>query len=140
MIRNHKQFGFTLIELMVVIAVIGILAAIAFPSYQQHIRKSRRNDGMNALLEAAEKLEIVRARTGAYSTVLADGNINAESEKGYYGNLTIAEPTAACPISNCYVIEITGQAGQENDDVTAYRLSSTGVKERNAGGWTTGWK
>jgi type IV pilus assembly protein PilE len=140
MIRNNRQVGFTLIELMIVVAVVGILAAIAFPSYQDSIRKSRRNDGMNALLEAAEKLEIVRARTGSYNTTLAAANINANSIEGYYGNLTITAPTVECPIVSCYVIQITGQNGQENDDITAYRLSSTGRKQRNEDGWTDGWK
>jgi type IV pilus assembly protein PilE len=140
MIRNNRQVGFTLIELMIVVAVVGILAAIAFPSYQDSIRKSRRNDGMNALLEAAEKLEIVRARTGSYNTTLTAANINTDSIEGYYGNLTITAPTVECPIVSCYVIQITGQNGQENDDITAYRLSSTGRKQRNEDGWTDGWK
>jgi type IV pilus assembly protein PilE len=134
--RQIKTSGFTLIEVMLVVVIVAILAAIAYPSYVDHVRKGRRNDGMNALLEAAGKLEILRARTGAYSTNLSDANINGTSIEGYYHNLTIT----GCPIANCYVIEITGRNGQEQDHVTAYRLSSTGRKERNEGGWTDGWK
>lgn len=141
MSRNSRHRGFTLVELMIVIAVVGILAAIAFPSYMDSVRKGRRNDGMNALLDAAQRLEAVRARTGSYTTVLNDANINATSIEGYYGNLTIATPTEECPIVSCYTLEITGQNGQQDDHVTAYRLSSTGLKERLYDStWEDGWK
>jgi type IV pilus assembly protein PilE len=139
MIRRDRQQGFTLIELMLVVAIVGILAAIAFPSYVDHVRKGRRNDGMNALLDAAGKMEIARARAGTYPPTLADANISNESIESYY-SMDLAAPTDACPISSCYILEVTAQNGQEEDAVTAYRLSSTGVKQRNESGWVTGWK
>ncbi|MEW8458818.1 MAG: type IV pilin protein, partial [Candidatus Thiodiazotropha endolucinida] len=111
MSRYQKQRGFTLIELMIVVAIVGILAAIAYPSYVDSVRKGRRNDGMNALLDAAQKLEVVRARTGSYQTTLAAANISDTSVEGYYGNLNIVAVTADCPIVSCYVIEVTGQDG-----------------------------
>ena len=55
--RRRTAGGFTLIELMVVVAVIGILSAIAYPSYAEYLRKSRRTDGRRALLEAAGAME-----------------------------------------------------------------------------------
>jgi type IV pilus assembly protein PilE len=140
--NNHlKTAGFTLVEVMVVVAIVAILAAIAYPSYQDSIRKGRRNDGMNALLEAAGKLELYRARTGAYSTSLSDVKIKDTSIEGYYDNLTI-EAGACTNISSCYTITIapTAKGGQNRDVVTGYRLHSTGLKERNESGWTKGWK
>src|SRR5450830_261694 len=51
------QRGFTLIELMITVAVIGILTAIALPSYSEYVRKSRRTQAISALAEAAEFME-----------------------------------------------------------------------------------
>lgn len=55
--RQGNERGFTLIELMIAVAVIGILAAIAYPSYQDSIRKSRRADAKATLLQAAQWME-----------------------------------------------------------------------------------
>lgn len=63
-----KQPGFTLIELMIVVAVIGILAAIAYPSYQEQVRQARRAEVAGVLLENAQLLERHFTRNGAYDS------------------------------------------------------------------------
>jgi type IV pilus assembly protein PilE len=52
-----KTGGFTLIELMIVLAVLSIIVAIGYPSYQEHVKKSRRAEGMGQLLELADRME-----------------------------------------------------------------------------------
>ena len=60
--------GFTLLELLVVVAIAGILLALAVPSYQRHIQRSHRADAIRALLSIAGCLERSRAGTGYYNT------------------------------------------------------------------------
>ncbi|SDX11937.1 type IV pilin protein [Thiocapsa roseopersicina] len=55
--RSTHNSGFTLIELMVVVAIVAILAGIAFPSYVDHVRKARMTDAKGVLLEAAQWME-----------------------------------------------------------------------------------
>ncbi|MCU7932684.1 MAG: type IV pilin protein [Candidatus Thiodiazotropha sp. (ex Codakia rugifera)] len=137
-----KDAGFTLIELMIVVAIVGILAAIAYPSYQDSVRKGRRHDGMGTLLDAAQKLEVYRSRQSSYTTTPGDANISTTSVEGYYGNLTI-QAGGCGSIVSCFTLEIAPTAlnGQDSDDIQGYRLTSTGVKQRlDDGSWVDGWK
>ncbi len=63
---GRTQAGFTLIEMMIVAAVIAILAAIAYPSYTEQMRKSQRAEGKAALMRAAQLLERSFTQSGAY--------------------------------------------------------------------------
>jgi type IV pilus assembly protein PilE len=55
--RKKHHNGFTLIELVIVMAIVGILAVIAYPSYQNQIRNARRSDAQGALLELAQFMQ-----------------------------------------------------------------------------------
>jgi len=64
---RRGQRGFTLIELMIVVAIIGLLAAVAYPAYNSSVRKSRRADAKTALLDLAQREERFMSTGNTYS-------------------------------------------------------------------------
>ena len=64
--------GFTLVELMITMLIIGILAAIAIPAYNDSVRKSRRSDAMTALAAVQQAQERWRGSNASYSTSFSD--------------------------------------------------------------------
>ena len=66
-----KHQGFTLIEMMIVVAIIGVLAAIAYPSYQQYVIKTKRTDMMSEMQNIASEIESRKLAQGSYSAISA---------------------------------------------------------------------
>lgn len=69
-IRINDNHGFTLIELMIVVAILGILAAIAYPSYQGYIERGHRTDMMSEMHNIASTIESRKLAQGKYNSVV----------------------------------------------------------------------
>ena len=117
--KNYSK-GFTLIEIMITVAIIGIIAVAAWPSYDRYQQKSRRADGVRALLENVTVLEKCFVNYGAYD------NANCElltSNKGYY---TITHNPAVT--AETFTLRATPAGAQTGDECGALTINNLGVK------------
>ncbi len=87
----RRSRGFTLIELMIVVAIVGILAGVAYPAYQEYGRRAKRSEGRAHLLDAAARLERFYSDNNQYANTLAAANIAPSTENDHY-TLTLAAP------------------------------------------------
>ncbi len=137
---SYKQTqGFTLIELMIVVAIIGIIAAVAYPSYMEQVERTRRGDAQGALMSFSNAMERFYTQQGTY--LGADG-----SSPGVAINTTLTEPAASvfpseAPLdgstkyydlriydlqANSYVLRAIPKGAQAGDGYL--QLSSTGAR------------
>ena len=127
--RLNTAKGFTLIELMIVLAVIGIIAAIAIPSYTRQVLKSHRADAVNGLGDLQMRQERWRSENPDYGTTAQLGGAPVSS---YYtfatstpgGNCTITG-TPACTSANCYAVTADTTGSQTADDGTCATMTIT---------------
>ena len=126
--QSMKNRGFTLIEIMIVVAVIGILAAIAFPSYQSQIRKSNRAAAQAVLMDAANKQQFYLTSQREYADTLAKLNVTPPNDVSRWYDITVTVDPAATPPT--FVLTATPKAGSSQAPDGALTLDSQGTKTR----------
>jgi len=125
---RSRQHGFTLIEAMIVVAVIGILSAIALPSYQEYIRRGHRAEARAGLLQAAHWLERVATARGTYLTTDEAATkfpavLQDVPSKSYAISLAGTDSHGAG-----YTLTATPQNGQAVDKCGGFTLSQDGKR------------
>jgi len=108
-LKHVKNNGFTIIEILIVTAIIGILAAVAIPAYNDHILTAKRTDGRGLLMTVMQAQERYFAENMEYTDDLTDldyaSATGVSSEQGYY-----SVAASFCGGTGCVLLTATGDA------------------------------
>ncbi len=127
---NKKQTGFSLIEVMIAMAVLAILTSIALPAYQEQVRTGKRTEAQNLLLETASKQQRFFSDNMTYAANMgflgygAAGNNAQPTDTGSY-------TVGVTPVGTGYTLTATALNDQVNDGCINLTLTNTGVKGKS---------
>lgn len=124
----RRNRGFTLIELMIVVAIVAILAAIAIPAYSRYAFRARRDEGQELLLRIAQAEERFYTAQNQYTSNLANLGYSSTvlSERGYY------QVSVATPSTTSFTATATPQGVQASDACGALSITNAGDKQPDA--------
>jgi type IV pilus assembly protein PilE len=117
--------GFTLIELMIVVAILGILSAIAYPSYTSYVKRANRADAIDSLLALAGRMEELYMNTDSYATATVNaagtGTVgSSETSEGLY--------TLSIPSATAFAYKLTATPKTADAECATLSLDSLGQK------------
>ena len=126
--------GFTLIELMITVSIIGVLAAIALPTYFEQIQRSKLNDGITKLSDAKSKMDKFFFDQRTYQN--AAGNACGITFPAVAGKDDFFIITCAAPTPTTYLITATGVPANGLSALFIYTVANNGLKSSSGpGGW-----
>lgn len=136
----RKDAGFTLIELMITVAIVAILASIALPSYTQYIQRSHRSNARNTLVQAAQWMERAATATGAYPMNPAPDGTNQipASLLAVEGGRYTVTPTTSSSTAYTFTAVPTGaQATDPCGSLTLNQVNTRAVIDQPTGSTMT---
>jgi type IV pilus assembly protein PilE len=128
--KNHTNYfkklkGFTLVELMITVVVIGILAAIAMPNYTQYVQRSHRSNARNTMIQASQWMERAATATGAYPL---NANIPAALYTVEGTRYVVAKSAVDTNITTAYSFTATPTTAQATDPCGSLVLTNTNAR------------
>ena len=126
--------GFTLIELMIVVAIVAILAAIAYPAYLNHVREARRTEAKSALQEAMNRQERHYTTENTYTADMTDlgyDNDPFTTDDGWY---TVDGAACGGGLTECVSLTATAQNDQTSDSCGNFTLTARGQRSVSGSG------
>lgn len=126
--QRSGECGFTLVELMIVVAVIGILAAIAYPAYTEQVAKGRRAQAQTTLLAAQQWMERFYTENFSYKT-----NSGGSSAKDLFATRFSTSPP---PGEGAAVYDLALEPNDDSYTITATRKSGTAMASDKCGNFT----
>lgn len=127
--KVRRQVGFTLIELMIALAIVGILASIALPSYSSYIKKARRADVQQYMLNLAQLNQRFFQDNRAFTSTLATLQAPPNSVSTYYTVVISTDPGPPATFS----IVASPTRAQDGESCGTLTLNSSGVKSSSTG-------
>jgi type IV pilus assembly protein PilE len=122
--------GFTLIELMIVVAIVGILALIAYPSYENQMRKSRRASAQSHLMDIAARQQQYLLDSREYAVSVAALNMSTPPEVSAYYAIAVAAVNTSTPPT--FTATATPSGSQASDPAGTISINNAGVKSPSA--------
>ena len=135
-VRKKQYAGFTLIELMVTVAIIAILATVALPSYQNHVMRANRSAAASFLMEMANMQERYYLDARAYAADMSALGASTPAELSDRYTITTVGNNAATPPS--YSVSAAPKGAQSSDSCGTLTLNNKGEKG-HASGATRCW-
>ncbi|WP_372766862.1 type IV pilin protein [Pseudoalteromonas sp.] len=130
-----KLLGFTLIEMMIVVAIIGILTAIAYPSYVAYLYKGSRAEAMSSLLDIANRQEQFYADNHRYTSALGDLGVQSTSDTGLF-SLTLTSDGSTFSVTASPI----DYPATKDSECASFKIDELGQKTATgSGGNNTCW-